>query len=150
MLNALLRRALSRYDRLVYGGIPTTAAQLPADDAQLPPAPVPPEWVRQGTPRASAQMLTRSPDGGLVTGVWECTPGRFRWYFACDEVVVILRGTGTVRIGAVEHALVPGASVYFPIGTDSEWKIHTTLRKHFTHRFPTPLAQRWLSPDEQA
>jgi len=144
MLNALLRRALSRYDRMVFGGVPATAARLPADDTPLPATPLPPGWVRAGTPEASTQLLTRSPDGGLVTGVWECTPGRFRWYFACDEVVVILRGTGRLRIGSVEHALAPGVSVYFPIGTDSEWEIHSTLRKHFTHRYPTPLAQRWL------
>jgi uncharacterized cupin superfamily protein len=146
MMNAVLRRVLSRFDRFVFGGVPTVSTHLPAEHQALPSAPVPPEWVRAGRPQASALQLTRSPDGGLVTGVWECTPGRFRWYFACDEVVVILRGRGTVRVGEIVHRLEPGASVYFPIGTDSEWEIESTVRKHFTHRFPTPLAHRLLSP----
>ena len=143
MLSDVLRRVLGRFDRTVFGGAPV-AAHLPMAHAKLPSAPVPTEWVRAGSPSASALELTRSPDGGLVTGVWECTPGSFRWYFASDEVVVILSGKGRVRIGDAEHALAPGVSVYFPVGTDSEWTIEQTLRKHFTHRFPTPLLQRAL------
>lgn len=144
MLSGLLRRALGRFDRYAFGGA-CSASLLPAADDPLPSAPVPADWVRTGTPQASCRQLTRSPDGGLVTGVWECTPGRFRWYFGCDEVVVVLHGRGRVRVGAVEHALVPGTTVFFPIGTDSEWEIDETLRKHFTHRHPSPLVERFLS-----
>lgn len=144
MLQELLRRTLQRFERTVYGG-DTTAAALPAPEATLPDAPIPPEWVREGAPEARAQLLTRSRDGGFATGVWECTPGRFRWYFACDEVVVVLSGSGTVRVGEAVYELVPGASVFFPVGTDSEWQIHTPLRKHFTHRAPAALARKWLS-----
>lgn len=142
MPHPILRRVLSRYDRWLFGGVPPVAARLPADHTPLPAAPLPSEWIRAGTPEASALELTRSPDGGLITGLWECTPGRFRWYFACDEVVVILRGSGRVRVGSSEYPLEPGVTVSFPIGTDSEWEIHSTLRKHFTHRFPSPIAQR--------
>jgi uncharacterized protein len=145
MLTALLSRVLGRFDRYVFGGVPASASALPARDLPLPSVPVPASWVRAGAPTASALLLTRSPDGGLLTGVWECTPGRFRWYFACDEVIIVLHGRGRVRIGEVEHALEPGVTVFFPIGTDSEWEIDETLRKYFTHRFPTPLAQRVLS-----
>jgi uncharacterized cupin superfamily protein len=134
MLSAVFRRVLARFDRFVFGGVPVTATALPPPDLPLPSAPVPAEWVRAGNPAASVQLLTQSPDGGLLTGVWECTPGSFRWYFGCDEVIVILAGRGRVRVG-----------------TDSEWEIHETLRKHFTHRHPTPLIQRLLSaPDGTA
>jgi len=144
MLTTVLKRVLHRYDRYRFGGA-TEASQLPALDAPLPSAPISPDWILEGTPAASAQLLTRSADGGLATGVWECTPGRFRWYFGCDEVIVVLRGEGRVQVGDVEHALTPGATLYFPVGTESVWEIHATLRKHFTHRFPTPLAQRLLT-----
>ena len=151
MLSAVFRRVLARFDRFVFDGVPVTATALPPPDLPLPSAPVPAEWVRAGNPAASVQLLTQSPDGGLLTGVWECTPGSFRWYFGCDEVIVILAGRGRVRVGAVEHQLTPGTTVFFPVGTDSEWEIHETLRKHFTHRHPTPLIQRLLSaPDGTA
>lgn len=151
LLGAVFRRALARFDRYVYGGVPVTATALPPADHPLPSAEVPADWVRAGHPAASVLLLTASPDGGFLTGVWECTPGRFRWYFGCDEVIVVLSGRGSVRVGDVEHALTPGTTVFFPVGTDSEWEIHETLRKHFTHRHPTPLAQRLLSaPDAPA
>jgi uncharacterized cupin superfamily protein len=139
----LLRRALGRFDRHVFGGR-TTANAMPQQDQPLPSAPIPADWVQGGTPEASCQLLTSSPDDGLLTGVWECTPGRFRWYFGCDEVIVVLHGRGRVRVGSVEHQLVPGATVFFPIGTESHWEIDETLRKHFTHRHPSSLAKRFL------
>jgi len=141
MLARWIQRALQRYERAVYGGA-SRAAELAAG---LSPSPLPEAWVLGGAPRASASALTRSRDGGFISGVWECTPGRFRWYFACDEVIVVLAGSGRVRVGQEEHVLRPGTSVFFPVGTDSEWQIEATLRKHFTHRFPSALVHRALA-----
>jgi uncharacterized cupin superfamily protein len=144
MMNDFLRRVLGRFDRHVFGGT-TSASALPPLDQPLPSAPIPADWVHEGMPQASCLLLTSSPDDGLLTGMWECTPGRFRWYFGCDEVIVVLQGRGRVRVGTVEHLLFPGATVFFPIGTESTWQIDETLRKHFTHRHPSPLAKRFLS-----
>jgi uncharacterized protein len=146
MMNSFLRRALGRFDRHVFGGS-TSANALPPVDQPLPSAPINPDWVQAGTPEASCLLLTNSPDEGLLTGVWECTPGRFSWHFGCDEVIVVLQGSGRVWVGDVEHQLVPGATVFFPIGTDSTWEIDETLRKHFIHRHPTPLAKRFLATE---
>jgi hypothetical protein len=144
MMNNFLRRVLGRFDRQVFGGT-TTANAMPPQDQPLPSAPIAPGWIQSGTPEASCLLLTNSPCDGLLTGVWECTPGRFRWYFGCDEVIVVLHGRGRVRVGDVVHQLVPGTTVFFPIGTDSNWEIDETLRKHFTHRHPSPLAKRFLA-----
>jgi uncharacterized protein len=141
MVRDLLQRAIQRLERAVYGG-DSLAAWLPPPEAPIAEAPIPAAWIREGAPVARAQLLTRSRDGGFATGVWECSPGRFRWYFACDEVVVVLAGTGRVRVGDAEHTLAPGATVFFPVGTESEWEIHTPLRKHFTHRAPASLMRK--------
>jgi uncharacterized cupin superfamily protein len=143
-MNKLLRRVLGRFDRQVFGGA-TSATAMPPADQPLPSAPIAPDWIQSGTPEASCLQLTNSPCDGLITGVWECTPGKFRWYFGCDEVIVVLSGRGRVRVGDVVHELTPGTTVFFPIGTDSNWEIEETLRKHFTHRHPSPLAKRFLA-----
>ncbi|MFM2418703.1 MAG: hypothetical protein RL385_3426 [Pseudomonadota bacterium] len=144
-LSQIVRSALLRYNHAVYGASASTAVRLPGADDLLEPAPIPADWVREGEPCASSRFLTRSPDGGLATGIWECTPGRFRWFFGVDEVVVILFGSGIARVGDVVHELKPGVTVYFPVGTESEWTIHQKLRKHFIHRDPSPIVSKLIA-----
>lgn len=87
-----------------------------------------------GDQQEASVVLWTSPDGGMETGIWECTPGRFtadRTKIA--EICHILTGRvslhdedGTSRdIGA-------GEMFVLPLGWRGEWTIHERTRKIYT------------------
>lgn len=64
-------------------------------DATLEPWAFEEGQVLEGEPRSSGVILWRSPDETLANGIWECTPGTFRWAHV-DETVCVVAG----RVGA--------------------------------------------------
>jgi uncharacterized cupin superfamily protein len=104
---------------------------------ELPLAPLEPTCVEEGRPVARAATLSRSPDGRLSSGLWECTAGSFRWTFWTDELLLILEGEATIREanGAV-HALRSGDIAHFPLGLEARWEIPRYVRKFFVVRTP--------------
>ena len=69
--------------------IPTAPTPL-----ELPPMPIDPAWIQEGTPTARGTVLTQSKDKLLSSGFWSCTAGKFKWVFSWDEFVHILEGEG--------------------------------------------------------
>jgi uncharacterized protein len=115
-------------------GMGTPEAVLPLSHAtdrrrDLPPAPIPACNVIDGQPEASAVLLAERP-GGLAAGLWTCTPGRFRWDYASDEVAHIVEGSAIItdQHGAV-FTVGPGDVVHFARGTWAVWEVHQTVRK---------------------
>ena len=67
---------------------------LPATtDVELRSAPIEPSWIIEGHPMARNALLSRSEDGTASTIVWECTEGKFNWYYDIDETIHILEGS---------------------------------------------------------
>ena len=60
--------------------------------ADLKPAPISPNWILSGTPKARAKLLAKSHDGTSYVMVWECSAGRFTWHYIEDETVTITFG----------------------------------------------------------
>jgi uncharacterized cupin superfamily protein len=125
---------------------PTTFLTADARSRDLAPAPISPAHVLEGEPVAQAAQLTVSDDGRISTYLWDCTAGRFHWYFGVDEIVHILDGevnvtddTGrTVRLAA-------GDVGHFPVGSHTVWHVPTYVRKlafHRTPRLPMRAARR--------
>jgi uncharacterized cupin superfamily protein len=105
------------------------------------PAPINPAWIIAGSPVARALTLSRSPEGTLTSGLWDCTAGKFRWIYAADEIVHILEGEARVSDGTRTHALAPGQVIYFPRGLQAEWEVPKYIRKMFVLR-TVPRPQR--------
>jgi uncharacterized cupin superfamily protein len=106
-----------------------------SDQRELPPAPIEPAHIEEGQPVAHAVTLSRSPDGQLSTGLWDCSAGKFRWKFWVDEVVYILEGEATVREeSGVVHELRRGSVAYFPLGLVARWEVPRYVRKLFVVR----------------
>jgi len=81
--------------------IPT--AHMPSE---LPPMPIDPAWIQEGTPPARGTVLTQSKDKLLSCGFWSCTAGKFKWVFSWDEFVHVLEGEVTIREeGGATHTL---------------------------------------------
>ena len=78
---------------------PTPAAWTPgplANRHSLIPAPIPREWILEGEPVARNRHIAGSTDGLGFTCMWDCTAGRFNWFYGVDETVYLLEGSITV------------------------------------------------------
>ena len=100
----------------------------------LVPAPLPAGWVIAGTPDPRMKVLSCSDDGVLVSGIWVCDPGQFRFEYACDETIHLITGLVDVRVGEAWRTLSPGCTAYFPRGTTAEWTVHHRVQKYFVLR----------------
>jgi len=89
-----------------------------------------PTTLTPGQMEAST-VLWKSPDGTVLMGVWECTPGTFAaTRDGYSEVAHIISGrcTLTTASGEVsEHG--PGDLVVTNEGWAGQWVVHETVRK---------------------
>lgn len=60
--------------------------------SNLTPSPIEPSWIIEGSPVAQSSVLSKSTDGLAWTMVWECSEGKFDWYYDLDETILILGG----------------------------------------------------------
>lgn len=81
-----------------------------------------PDWGGIG-----ARRLTRAESGALGASIWELQPGgsQFVYHFhhGSEELLVVLRGTPTVRMHDGDHALAEGDVVPFPRGPEGGHQI---------------------------
>ena len=100
-------------------------------DLELEPAPVAPSAIVEGSPEVSELVLATSPDGRVVRGVWQITPGVIEDVEA-DELFVVVSGRATVEVeGGPTLELEPGVVGVLKAGDRAVWRIHETLRKVF-------------------
>lgn len=118
---------------------PSPSVFFGAQQMDLRPSPINPEWIIEGAPVARAQMLSRSADESAFTVIWDCTAGTFNWYFTVDETVYLLEGSVVVRDDrGAEHRIAAGEHAFFPAGTRAVWHVETYVRKVAFCRSPIP------------
>jgi uncharacterized cupin superfamily protein len=107
---------------------------------ELRPAPIPTDWVIEGSPVARSRRLSTSPDTTSSTMVWTCTLGKFHWYYSVDETLYILEGEVFVTNEKDEiRRLGPGDLAFFPARSHSVWHVTKDLRKIAFCRHGIPL-----------
>ena len=77
-----------------------------------------PDWGGVG-----ALRLDRPNDCALGASVWELQPDGENWYHLhhdSEEMVVVLRGTPTLRTPGGERVLAEGDVIVFPRGSDAD------------------------------
>ena len=104
-------------------------ARVAAREAELEPEPLDESQVIAGDPRTSAFVVAETADGG-ESGVWRCTPGRFRDVEA-DETFVVLEGRATIAYEGGSVEVGPGDVCALAAGTETIWTVHETLLKGF-------------------
>jgi uncharacterized cupin superfamily protein len=104
---------------------------------KLSPAPINSAWILEGNPVARNKLLSTSTDGTASTYIWDCTAGRFNWYYNLDETVYVLEGSFVIKDSmGVRRQLNAGDSFLFKAGTHSEWTIESYVRKVAFCRIP--------------
>ena len=106
------------------------ARALRQDAHGLGPAPIPQAWILEGNPVARNKLLAGSSDEMASTYMWDCTAGRFNWFYDTDEVIHVLEGSVIVEDAAgVRRRLQTGDTFLFPAGSRYHWTVPQYIRK---------------------
>jgi uncharacterized cupin superfamily protein len=96
----------------------------------LTPRPIEPSWIIEGSPVAQRCVLSQSADGLASTMVWECSDGKFNWYYDFDETILILEGAVVLEsdtMGPTRYG--PGDVIFFKDGAHAKWHVEGRVRK---------------------
>ena len=108
----------------------------------LTPRPIEPSWIIEGNPTAQWHVLSKSADGLASTMVWECSKGKFNWYYDFDETVLILEGSILLESDTMpSKRYVAGDVIFFKDGAHARWHIEDRVRKLAFCRKTQPV---WL------
>jgi uncharacterized protein len=108
----------------------------------LSPSPICAEWILEGNPVARNKLVSVSADGAASSYIWDCTAGRFNWFYEADETVYVIEGSVVVKdMAGTAHRLSAGDTIFFPAGTRAEWHVEDYIRKFALVRAPLP---RWF------
>ena len=96
----------------------------------LTPRPIEPSWIIEGNPVAQSCVLSRSADGLATTIVWQCSEGKFNWYYDVDETILILEGSIVLENDAMGPTRYgPGDVIFFRDGAHAKWHVEGHVRK---------------------
>ena len=98
-----------------------------------------------GNTMSSKKTTYGSADGTASTMMWDCTAGRFNWYYDVDETLYVIEGDAIIKdTNGVAHRLGAGDTAYFPAGSRAEWHVERYIRKIAFCRTPLPAAQAFF------
>ncbi len=96
-------------------------------------------WVLEGNPLSGTKVLSSSADGTACTVIWDCTAGRFNWYYDVDETLYVIEGSVIIKdVTGAARRLGVGDMVFFPAGSRAEWLVEDYIRKIAFCRSPLP------------
>jgi uncharacterized protein len=110
-----------------------------AVQVNLSPSPIRASWVLEGNPIARNKLVSVSADGAAKSYIWDCTAGRFNWFYEADETIYVIEGGVVVKdASGVSRRLGAGDTYLFPAGTRTEWHVENYIRKFAIIRAPLP------------
>ena len=68
--------------------------------SSLTPGRIDPSWIIEGNPQTQQTVLSKSADWRAWTMIWQCSEGKFNWYYDYDETVLILDGSAIIENGS--------------------------------------------------
>ena len=108
----------------------------------LTPRPIEPSWIIEGNPVAQCCVLSKSADGLASTMVWQCSEGKFDWYYDFDETILILEGSIVLENDTMNPTRYSaGDVIFFKDGAHARWHIESRVRKLAFCRKTQPV---WL------
>ena len=112
----------------------------------LEPRPIEPSWIIEGSPVAQSCVLAKSADGLATTIVWECSEGRFNWYYDFDETILILEGSIVLENDTLRPTRYgPGDVIFFRNGAHARWYVEGRVRKLAFCRTTQPMVLAFVA-----
>jgi uncharacterized cupin superfamily protein len=116
-----------------------SAIKFGIGQVKLDPSPIYRDWVLEGNPVARNALLSSSADGSASSYIWDCTAGRFNWFYSADETIYVIEGGVILKdMSGTARRLSAGDTIFFPAGTHAEWHVETYIRKFALIRVPLP------------
>lgn len=85
--------------------------------------------VLEGASHSAGRLVHKGPNNQPESGIWVCTPGRWRLAIPRDELCHFVAGRATYRSDDGEVIDVSAATVVmFPAGWAGECTVHETIR----------------------
>ena len=82
-----------------------------------------------GASHSTGRLVHKGPNNQPESGIWVCTPGRWRLSIPRDELCHFVSGRATYRSDVGEVIEVSaGTVVMFPAGWTGECAVHETMR----------------------
>jgi uncharacterized cupin superfamily protein len=92
--------------------------------------PIEPSWIIEGNPVAQCSVLSKSADGLASTMVWQCSEGKFNWYYDFDETILILEGSIVVESDTMAPTRYgAGDVIFFRDGAHAKWHVEGHVKK---------------------
>jgi uncharacterized protein len=94
-------------------------------------------WIKvSGQPTMRTWVVHESPDGTMMSGVWEATPGTYHATYSAFEFVHLLEGRITITQDETGESITVGPGDAFVVEKDFKgtWQIHEKVLKHWTFR----------------
>ncbi len=86
----------------------------------------------EGVSQSSGRLLFKGPNNQPESGLWVCTPGRWRLSIPRDELCYFVAGHATYRRNTGETIEVtPGTLVLFQAGWSGDCTVHAALRNTY-------------------
>jgi len=83
----------------------------------------------EGASHSTGRLVHKGPDNRPESGIWVCTPGRWRLSIPRDELCHFVSGLATYKSDDGEVIEVSaGTVVLFPAGWTGECAVHETMR----------------------
>lgn len=83
----------------------------------------------EGASHSTGRLVHKGPNNQPESGIWVCTPGRWRLAIPRDELCHFVAGRATYRSDDGEVIEVSAATVVmFPAGWAGECTVHETIR----------------------
>jgi uncharacterized cupin superfamily protein len=99
-------------------------------DVELRSAPIERSWIIEGDPVARNALVSKSADGAATTIVWDCSRGKFNWYYDVDETIYILEGSIVLQSETMKPTRYSaGDVVFFKRGAHAKWEVDNYVRK---------------------
>lgn len=93
-------------------------------------SPIERSWIIEGEPVAELSILSKSADSRAWTVVWQCSAGKFNWYYDYDETILILDGSIVIESEGMPPACYkPGDVIFFKEGAHAIWHVENSVRK---------------------
>jgi uncharacterized cupin superfamily protein len=106
----------------------------------LTPRPIEPSWIIEGNPVAQWSVLSKSADGLASTMIWQCSEGKFNWYYDFDETILILEGSIVLESDTMPPTRYSaGDVIFFKDGAHARWHVEGHVRKLAFCRTTQPM-----------
>jgi uncharacterized protein len=122
-----------------------TNLSFSSGNANLEAAPINSAWILEGNPTARNRIISMSKDGMASSLIWECTAGKFNWFYDFDETVYVIEGSVLLKdSNGMQRRVSAGETVHFPVGAKVEWTVEKYIRKVAFCAAPLPMPIRML------